>query len=186
MKKGKTITFFSDMDGCIAIFNPNASIEEVCEEGYFLNREVDQKYAAFLRHLEGYNIRAVFASSAYGPIPAEEKRIWLDKNDWKENILIVIPYGVDKKEYIIENYPELIGDINFLSDDLTRNLLKWDDGDGMSILSSDPKFIGIKYVNDINDTHKTWQGIRIGLSSPEVDAMEIMSVISLLASGRTL
>lgn len=178
----KSILVLSDMDGCAAIFDRHASIEETYEPGYFINRDADWDYLKFLELLKQADVNVVFCSAAYGESQGKEKRQWLDNCGFEDNELIVVPYGVNKREWFIKNHPEAVADINILIDDFTRNLIGWE----IDTLSGMPKFIGVKYLNGINDTNHTWRGFRIGMSDPEVLASELLGIINVLQDTATV
>ena len=166
----KTVAVFCDMDGCIARWNPKASIEETYEPGYFLHRRIDSRCAAMIRALrDEHNINVIFLSAVYGEMQAKEKRDWLDKYGYKNNVLITCPYGECKREFIKKNFPEYISDVNILIDDFTQNLQRW---------QLEPEFIGVKYLNGINDTNKSWTGIRINTKVSYYDASDTIASIA--------
>ena len=175
-----SVTVFSDMDGCIAVFNKEASLEDTYGPSYFRNLEMDEWYDEFLKGLEERGIKVVFLSAAYGDKQAADKRLWLNEHGYENNKLICVPYGVCKREYIQEHYPELLSDLNVLIDDFTKNLLGWQ----TSVTEDMPYFVGIKYINAINDTRRTWKGIRIGLADPDISVMEVTGIITALLKSR--
>ena len=102
----------------------------------------------------------VYILSAY---LTESDYAYQEKLDWlKEHIpeltvdkTILLPYGENKAAYLKEHYSPIAHD-DVLIDDYTQNLLKWRDYGGE----------GIKYLNGINHTRGTWQGVTIGENAP--------------------
>lgn len=152
MSNEKTVTIFCDMDGVVAKWNPSASLEETYEFNYFREREPDLNCFKALKEIESLGFKIVFLSAVYGDTQADAKRDWLDKYGFANNALITCPYGECKRAFIQKFCPEYISDINVLIDDFTPNLLRWE---------AEPQFVGLKYLNGINDTHKSWTGARI-------------------------
>lgn len=161
----KNITVFSDMDGCIAKWNVNASLEDTYEPDYFRKRELDANYAQILKNLMDAGIQVVFLSAVYGDEQVAAKIDWLRANGF-ENDAIFVPYGCCKREFIQKNLPEYVSDVNILIDDFTQNLTRWE---------KYPEFIGVKYLNGINDSRRSWEGVRI--QSPSSAASIILDRI---------
>lgn len=158
---------FIDMDGVTAKWNPDASIEDTYKPGYFLAREPEEK---LIKAINLY-LRTVgpvcILSATYGKSQQLEKLSWLRNQFPSCNILdpgfkrtfesdietVFCPYGVSKKQFIIDNYEDLLSDVNILMDDFSNNLREWNDPVS--------KFIGLKFMNDINGTKGTWTGLKM-------------------------
>ncbi len=184
---------FIDMDGVAAKWNPNASIEDTYKKGYFRNREADTELISVIERLAKEDYKFCILSAVYNETAAREKLEWLREYFTGVNILdpgvtvkqatdplypayqlnpgfdyslpmvevIFCPYGTDKSEFIAG----MSGDVNFLLDDFSKNLIEWCKANK----KEDPrKFIGIKYMNGINGTKGTWMSHRI-LSDYDVD-----------------
>lgn len=143
---------FVDMDGTLAEFKEVDTLETLYEEGYFLNLKPNENVISAIKDIiagdngiEVYIMSSVLTDSKFA---LNEKNAWLDKYipeiDRKHRIYP--PCGEDKKDYI----PGEISRKDFLLDDYTKNLMLWE-----------PPGMGIKLLNGINDTHKTWQGARV-------------------------
>ena len=175
----KTIMIFSDMDGCIAKWNQDASIEDTYEKDYFRQCEIDEeykqgidqfiadKYKIMATNNYDVTVRFAFLSAVYGDEQALAKRDWLNDHGYKNVPLITVPYGVCKREYLCARFPESVGDVNILIDDYTKNLQSWNKND------IEMNFTGIKYLNGINHTNQTWQGVTM-----DADAVSIYNTLN--------
>lgn len=168
---------YFDMDGVIAKWNENASIEDVSSKGYFLSVEPEmtvRNLILFLQNL-GFDIKILTAVYENG-YAAAEKRQWL-KNIGLEIPIIFVPYGHRKTDYIPKE------GINILVDDFKKNLEEWE---------QNPFFKAIKFYNGINNrprmtfdemgvghlTQDSWQGLSINHNqSYEEMAMVICGAI---------
>ncbi len=143
------------MDGTLAEFRIVDTLETLYEEGYFFNLKPHENVVKAVNQIvtENEDIE-VFILSAYltdSEYALGEKKVWLDKYlpeiDTKHRIFI--PCGTDKAEAV-----DLRED-DFLLDDYTLNLNAWE-----------PPAKGIKLVNAINDTHKSWKSERVRFDDP--------------------
>lgn len=142
---------FFDMDGTIVIFKQGKTIEEISEPGYF--RQLQPIYNMLLaaESIAENKKYEVFILSHYMTECAKQ-----DKNEWLNQYLpmideehrIFVPYGMNKSEML--PLPRRSHDV--LIDDLSLNLHKWDG-------------IGIKVLNGINGTKKTWKGYMVSSNS---------------------
>ena len=157
---------FIDMDGTLALFQKEKTIEEVCEVGYFETLPPMEKMVGFVRLLlenaPFLGIEVKFLSSVIPETTAEvEKHLWLSKylgsyGNWKE---IFVPYGESKFDYAKATEDD------FLIDDNTDMLLKWGG-------------IGIKCLNNINNTRHRWNGYTISANSEsEKIFVEVVGII---------
>lgn len=177
MSKENKTRLFVDMDGTLAEFRIVDTLETLYEEGYFFNLKPHKNVVEAVNRIvrENEDIE-VFILSAYltdSDYALGEKQVWLDRYlpeiDKKHRIFI--PCGTDKSSAV-----DLRED-DFLLDDYTLNLNAWE-----------PPARGIKLVNAINDTHKSWKSERVQFDDPpEVIRKrieEVMGIYSKEASVR--
>lgn len=157
------------MDGTLAEFRNVDTLETLYEKGYFLNLKPNENVIQAVKNIiaEDNGIEVFIMSSVLtdSEFALDEKNAWVDKYlpEIDADHRIYPPCGEDKKEYI----PGQISGKDFLLDDYTKNLVLWE-------LPGK----GIKLLNGINDTHKTWQGAKIKHeNSPESIASEIKNVM---------
>lgn len=146
---------FIDMDGVLATWNPNASLEEVARQGYFLSLPAEKNVIKAVNMLSAnadlslYLLAAVFVNDH----SIIEKQVWLDKHG--VNIPVsrrfFLPYGIDKSSFIKEKTGSNKKDI--LLDDFSQNLHSWHG-------------IGIKMYNQCNGTKGTWNGYCVKNTMP--------------------
>ena len=155
MNEKKKTRLFVDMDGTLAEFRIVDTLETLYEEGYFFNLRPHENVVEAVNRivLENEDIE-VFILSAYltdSDYALGEKNAWIDRYlpeiDRKHRIFV--PCGTDKASAI-----DLRED-DFLLDDYTINLNAWE-----------PPAKGIKLVNAINDTHKSWKSERVRFDDP--------------------
>ena len=142
---------FVDMDGTLAEWKNVSKIDELYEEGYYYNLEPNKKLIENLKKMiqkgeEIYILSSFLNDSKYALV---EKNRWLDSHfpELKNENRIFVKYGDDKSRYIKDG----ISDTDYLLDDYTKNLLEWKASGG----------VGIKYLNGINHTKGTWQGLML-------------------------
>lgn len=147
--KGKDMTrrIFVDMDGTLAKWN-NVSTKDLYEKGYYRNLEPNQNLINEIKRLiddreDVYILSSFLSDSEYALV---EKNLWLDEHlpEISCDKRIFVHYGDNKKDYIINGVTAL----DYLIDDYTKNLLDWKEAGGT----------GIKFLNGINHTRKTWKG----------------------------
>lgn len=152
---------FVDMDGVLAVFHKDKSLEEIMTPGYFENLEPMLNMIAALKIIcDKYGDDVCVLSSSFDE-SREEKKIWCKKflPFIKEEQVSFVRYGTPKNDFI---YPEKD---DFLLDDFTKNLLEW-------------RGTGIKFLNGINHTHRTWKGYVVnGESDPITLANAIIGII---------
>lgn len=133
------------MDGVLATFHPEKSLEEISEPGYFENLEPMQNVIDAVSELYGTKDIYILSSVLNNTCAAEKDR-WLGKYlpyiD-KEHMFFV-PYGIDKSDYVRE-VTGLASTADILVDDFTYNLKEWHG-------------VGVKLLNKINNTNRTWTG----------------------------
>lgn len=143
---------FVDMDGTLAVFNPTKKLEDLYEKGYFRELKPYQTVVDAIKHIiQNEPDIEVFVLSAYltdSHFALQEKKEWLDEHlpELDTEHRLFCPCGSDKGAVV----PGGIQHTDRLLDDYTHNLMLWS-----------PPGIGLKLLNGINDTHKTWKGARI-------------------------
>lgn len=159
---------YIDMDGTLAEFKPVDTLEKLYEEGYFFNLKPQISVVLAVKEIiknspdiEVFVMSSVLSDSRYA---LEEKNKWIDfylpEIDTAHRIFP--PCGEDKKIYIPDGSRN-----NFLLDDYTKNLTLWE-----------PPYVGIKLLNNINNTHGTWKGHRVEYDlPPDMLAEKIRKII---------
>ena len=162
------VKIYVDMDGCVAKWATDASIEDTFQPGYFLNREPDIHLIDTVIDLaKDYEVQIL--SAVYTDTTAkEEKMRWLKQHRLENIPAIFVPYGHNKADYIEHE------GVSFLIDDYSVNLRQW---------ASEPDHFGIKYLNGINATKGTWNGFSISHKmSPYFMAKTIKGIIKEMAA----
>lgn len=159
---------YIDMDGVLAKWNPDASIEETAMPGYFLNREPEEKAVRMVKNLvaNGYDI--CILSSVYQDDHSEaDKKVWLYSVGLGNLDYIFVPYGRNKREFVTK----VVGGSAFLVDDFTKNLKEFED--------EEAGFYGIKFLNGINGKKGTWDGYVISnRSTTEKMTKTVMGIVN--------
>ena len=161
---------FIDQDGTLTVFTPQASTAPLYEQGYFLNLKPHEKVVEAIRYIiRNHPEIEVNLLSAYlddSPYALPEKQAWMDKNlpEIDSEHRIFVPNGSDKKQFIGGLRPD-----DYLMDDYTKNLLRWEPGKG------------IKLLNAINHTRGTWQHDRIRYDR---DPKDLANAILAVMQGR--
>lgn len=179
----KAIVYF-DMDGVLAKWNENASVEETQVPGYFIAREPEQNVIRLVRFLKDHGLDVRILSAVYPNEFAEkEKKEWLEKNGLGNIPAVFVPYGADKYSYIDQSV--LSDGAAILIDDFKKNLEEWKRHGG----------IAIKFYNGINDrphiifaedktarlVQDSWVGVSIDhRESPKEMAALIIGLIELV------
>ena len=143
---------YVDMDGVLAYWNQDASIEEVASKGYFLNCAPVRNVIEAIRNLiEREDVNVTILSSVFNDDhSSEEKLKWLGKYSINAKTIFV-PYGSSKSEYLQSE--GMISKDDFLLDDFSKNLHQWHG-------------IGIKMYNHCNGTKGTWHGYSVRNDMP--------------------
>lgn len=181
-KNRKAIIYF-DMDGVLAKWNENASVEETQVPGYFIAREPEQNVIRLVKFLKSLGLDVRILSAVYPNGFAEkEKKVWLKRNDLGDIPAVFVPYGADKYAYIDKSV--LSDGMAILIDDFKKNLLEWRGHGG----------IAVKFYNGINDrphiifaedktarlVQDSWVGVSIDhRESPKEMAALIIGLIEL-------
>ena len=154
----KTINLFCDMDGTLAKFYYKKNcLEKMYEQGYFENLPL----YAMAKHINDFASKDtcvniyILSACVNSKYCESEKVAWLLRN--MPNIaptnFIFTKVGeskVEKAKAMVEDFNE---NINILLDDYTANLELWQ--------RDNPLCMGIKFLNGINDTTKSWQGEKV-------------------------
>lgn len=142
----KNIKIYIDMDGCIAKWNMDASIEDTFEPGYFAGLEPDERLIDTVKMLsEEYDV-SILSAVYQDNHSVDDKIKWLNNNGLGYLQRIFVPYGESKQNYIDQSFTSI------LIDDYSKNLEEW-------ILGKN--CFGIKYLNGINATKGMWNGFMI-------------------------
>lgn len=146
MGKNNAIKIYIDMDGCIAKWNTEASIEETFEPGYFANLEPEESLITAVKMLaEEYDVTIL--SAVYQDNHSVSDKIkWLKNNGLGYLQTIFVPYGESKQKYVDHTYTSI------LIDDYSKNLEEW-------VMSKN--CFGIKFLNGINSTKGQWTGFMV-------------------------
>ena len=144
---------FFDMDGVLAHFNNQIESEEVLyQQGYFKNLQPQTSV------LEAVNMMIncypeqcyILTAAVESPYAIPEKKEWLSTyvtSNLIEDHILFTKCGEPKSLYIEKG----VRSYDILVDDYTKNLVSFVSDGGN----------GIKVVNGINDTNKSWKGKRI-------------------------
>ena len=117
-----------DIDGTMAVFHPDKSLEEVAKKGYSLNLEPYAEVCKAISLLvlnEGLSDDEyeVYSYGAYlNEDCKEDKNLWIDRYvpEIDEEHRLFCPYGIDKWDYLVQiGFNPTRWDI--LLDDFTKN-----------------------------------------------------------------
>lgn len=141
---------FVDMDGTVNKFE-NVPTDKLYEKDFFLTRKphisVIWGLSEFVKRYscEVYVLSAYLADSPYA---LAEKNEWLDMfmPFLKRENRLFVPCGENKLAWVEKSGIQM-DETCFLLDDFSKNLLEWSD-----------KGRGIKLLNGMNHTKKTWNG----------------------------
>ena len=154
----KTINLFVDMDGTLAKFYYKKNcLEKMYEQGYFENLPL----YAMAKHIDEFAKKDtcvnvyILSACINSPYCEQEKVAWLLKNmpNLNPKNFIFTKVGESKKQKVALTIDNMQEYVNILLDDYTKNLVEWSNGG--------ENMIGIKFLNGINDTTKTWQGAKV-------------------------
>ncbi len=167
---------FVDMDGTLAKWN-NVEFEQLFEEGYYRNLEPNIELLNEVKTLIN-NGEDVYVLSAYlteSDYALDDKKEWLKEHlsELSENHQVFVPYGTNKAAYLRDNYSPITNQ-DYLIDDYTQNLLEWKEFGG----------IGVKYLNGINHTRGTWNGLMINQKKHGFIEVEDNSLYNLILSEK--
>ena len=171
----KIINLFVDMDGTVAKFYHHKDcLEKMYEQGYFANLPL----YAMAKHIDEFAKKDTSCVNIYilsacvnSPYCEIEKTEWLLKNmpNIDKEHYIFTKVSESKVKKIVDTIGEKIEDcINILLDDYTKNLEQWED--------YDKEFIGIKFLNGMNDTTKIWQGRKVKTFNQLIKIMQELAM----------
>ena len=165
----KNIRYFIDMDGTLCPFNKEASMEEISSAGYFY------KLAPYMSMINAIGILSLnyevyILSHVISEIAQADKNAWLDKYMpfINEEHRIFVPYGSDKYKAILERCNHSEGVTDVLVDDFTENLKSW-------------KGVGIKALNNINNSKRTWSGMVVNTKATYAEITAGLKAVEFLA-----
>ncbi len=143
----ETPSVYIDIDGTLAKWNPNATMEEIFDpqNHYFAKVEPEQFVIdlAYQLYLDGVDV-CIISAADKDTIP--DKYEWLKKNlpFIEDDNIFFAPLGADKTQFIKGN-----ADISVLIDDYNPNLRAWKEAGGHAI----------KMLNGINSSHSGFSEI---------------------------
>lgn len=146
---------YFDMDGTLAVFNKDASLEDLHRNGYFKDLKPMENMVSAVKAMikQGYNVY-ILSSVLNNDYSIPDKTSWLKEYlpELSEEKIIFVPYGASKSEYLAEKSSS-----DILVDDFSKNLHEWHG-------------VGIKVLNGINWNNKTWHGYLVDAFS-SIDAI---------------
>ncbi len=155
------MTIYVDMDGVLAKWNSEATIEDTRRRGYFAEREPEEKMVNLVQTLRKLGVNVCVLSAVYSNgYAAAEKNQWLDTVFDPTLDRIFVPYGNNKADYITA------GSESVLIDDYSENLRMWEQNGNSR---------GVKLYNGINGTHGTWKGKSINLDMSVGEMIETLA-----------
>lgn len=156
----KTINLFVDMDGTIAKFYYKKNyLEKMYEQGYFENLPL----YAMAKAIDGFAKKEtcvnvyILSACINSPYCEEEKVAWLLKNmpNINPKNFIFTKVGESKVQKMVNDKNiDNVNCLNVLLDDYTLNLEQWES-------DSHKNMVGVKFLNGMNDTTKSWQGYKV-------------------------
>ena len=160
---------YVDMDGTLAEFKVVTYEEQLFEERYFADLKPQENVVKAIKDIIENNPEIeVFVLSAY---LTDSNYALKEKNEWHDRYIpeiqrahrVFVPCGTDKKAVIAD-----LSKSDYLLDDYTKNLNDWE-----------PPARGVKLLNNINNTHGTWQGDRLDFNrDPKSLAESIVSIMN--------
>lgn len=155
---------YIDMDGVLAKWDWDASLEDTFQPGYFARRIPEKNVVELIKRLkEESSFPVTILSAVYtNGYAAKEKRTWLDTIGLSDTPAIFVPYGQKKEEYV-EKDPA-----NVLIDDFSQNLRSWENAG----------FTGIKFFNERNGSHGTWNGYSIKYNMQPVKMAVVVEAVA--------
>ena len=163
------IKLYIDMDGCIAKWNTEASIEETFEPGYFASLEPEESLIEAVKMLSQEYDVSILSAVYQDNHSIGDKIAWLKKNGLGYLQTIFVPYGESKQKYVNHEYKSI------LIDDYSKNLEEW-------VMSKN--CFGIKFLNGINSTKGQWTGFMIpGKMNSQALFTTIKGIVSEIAAA---
>lgn len=162
---------FVDMDGTLAHYNnleDIGGIEAFYREGYFASLKPFKSFINAVKELNANPDNEIFILSAVMPgakFATKEKDEWIEKYlpEIKKENRIFMEVNQNKLDYIPKGIERKI-----LIDDFNKNLEEWKQGGGLAI----------KFVNNLNDTNKSWKGNRIHYKDNKKITNDVMDIIT--------
>lgn len=142
------VIYWFDMDGVLAVWNTDASLEDTYKPGYFAERVPEKVAVETVKLLvkEGKDVRIL--SSTYQNGYAElDKKLWLYKVGLGDVPYVFVPYGEKKEKYIEKS------GLAVLIDDFSQNLHSW--------AKAGARHLAIKFLNGINGTKGSWKSFTV-------------------------
>jgi len=135
---------YIDMDGTLAVFNKNATMEEVFSPGYFRNLEPIPEMIEFAQELieRGYDVN-ILSGATYEAL--QEKIEWLQEHMpfLSSDHYVFVPVDADKSQFIPDPRHSI------LIDDYNKNLDAW-------------KGLALKCKTDINSHNPKYTSLEVG------------------------
>lgn len=135
---------YFDMDGTLAVFNKNATMEEVFTPGYFRSLNPIPEMVAFAKELQhaGYDVN-ILSGACYTAI--QEKIEWLQEHMpfITPDKYTFVPVDADKSQFIPN------AEHSVLIDDYNKNLDEW-------------KGLAVKCKTDINSYNPKYASVVVG------------------------
>lgn len=142
------VNIFVDMDGVLAEQSHDL-VKYMYDKDFFLNLPAVHSVINVIKKLISSNQYNVYILSSVidSPYSIIEKGLWLDKYlpEVPKNRRLFVPYGTSKASYV-KSKMKTENCINVVIDDFTVNLVEWEIDNA----------IGIKVLNNINNTKGTW------------------------------
>lgn len=155
---------FVDMDGTLTEWNNVEKEDVLYEQGYYENLKPNEILLQEIKNLiyQGEDIYILSSFLNESKYALQEKQNWLKKYlpELSDDKKIFVKYGDNKTAYI----PNKIGLNDYLIDDYTKNLLEWKEAGGT----------GIKFLNGINHTKKTWDGFMLKNNEKLTENLELI------------
>lgn len=151
----RTLTIFWDLDGTLAKWKEDATMDEICIPGYFANVQPEEHLVGLVNTLTKTKECKNYILSHYLP----ETTAYNDKISWCQKYLpeirkdhyLFVPCGVDKALFIKDVIKQSLPENYVLVDDYSKNLLSWQQSGGTAI----------KWMNGVNGRNGTFTGYRI-------------------------
>lgn len=153
--------FFFDMDGVLAEYKKDSDLSDFAKRGYFRHLAPENNMIDALNMLlengDALGISVCVLTKVY---PTQFRYSVREKQEWRQEYLpdlfdseFVMVNGEEeeKSEAIAALLGAGLNKDYFLIDDYNRNLYEWKEAGGTPV----------KYVNGINDTHRSFLGRRL-------------------------
>ncbi len=170
--------FFFDMDGVLAEYKNGCDESDLAQKGYFRNLAPEENMVKALSMLledsERLGIRLCVLTKVYPslfPCSLREKEEWRREylpDLFDSEFIMVNGEECEKSEAISALLGAGLNEDYFLIDDYNQNLAEWAEAGGTPV----------KYVNAINDTHRSFVGHRL---SYQMTPQEIYDAILAMA-----